>query len=133
MSAAEVREALAELEAIIAADPANADAELLAAAEELRDAMRDAEEATTAGADAAREDDDVVVAVPGDRDDAADDADAARKRKRVEAGEDAKDDVKDEKEDASDDKGDLTLFNLVRGESKKSTSFLVTLAEGGRE
>ena len=103
MSAAEVREALAELEAIIAADPANADAELLAAAEELRDAMRDAEEATTAGADAAREDDDVVVAVPGDRDDAADDADAARKRKRVEAGEDAKDDDDDGDDDDDDD------------------------------
>ena len=37
------------------------------------------------------------------------------------------------KEDASDEKGDLTLFNLVRGENKKRVNFLVTLAEGGKE
>ncbi len=27
----------------------------------------------------------------------------------------------------------MTLFNLVRGESKKRVNFLVTVAEGGRE
>ena len=40
---------------------------------------------------------------------------------------------KEEKEDVSEEKGDLTLFNLVRGESKKRVNFLVTLAEGGKE
>jgi hypothetical protein len=40
---------------------------------------------------------------------------------------------KEERDDASDEKGDLTLFNLVRGESKKRVNFLVTLTEGGKE
>ncbi len=40
---------------------------------------------------------------------------------------------KEERDDASDEKGDLILFNLVRGESKKRVNFLVTLAEGGKK
>ena len=46
---------------------------------------------------------------------------------------DLKEMFKGDKEDEEDDKDDHTLFNLVRGESKKRVNFLVTLAEGGKE
>jgi hypothetical protein len=45
---------------------------------------------------------------------------------------DLKEMFRDNKGDEDDEKGN-TLFNLVRGESKKRVNFLVTLAEGGME